>query len=253
MKCSWFWKESFLPSLPESEKSKCRHDDIFGKPRGWVYATDSLLDHYRCRAGDVDEKTAREFRKILRWTIARHAIHPGSRFTDKSQLYTVKVGLLQEILKDYDPKFVLVVRDPFVSCYRAAKKHLLLPELGKILDFEEMLSLASQHWANSIQAALDDGRSMTNFSTIRFEDLLLSPESTVRKICDFVELDFSEEMLPRAGDQMPFGSLRRNRWYPLRSDVNQRYFDQMKPEHAEIIAERCGDLATYFEYDYPFN
>lgn len=35
-------------------------------------------------------------------------------------------------------------------------------------------------------------------------------------------------------------------------DVNQRYFDQIEPEHAALIAERCGELGDYFGYDFPF-
>lgn len=246
--------EKILPEkLTGIGKVKVPSDKVFNNPRGWVYATDRLLGYYRCRAKDADLQTARDFQRILRWIIARHGLSPRSRFIDKSQLYTVKVSFINQLLEGADPKFLLIVRDPFVSCYRAAKKNLMMPELSSQFNFDQMLDFASQHWSNSIQAALDDGQLMDNFRTIRFEDLLQNPGYILQEMCDFTELEFSPDMLPQAGDQIPLGSLRRDRWYPLRRDVNQRYFEQMKPEHAAIIADRCGELATNFEYKFPFS
>jgi len=76
------------------------------------------------------------------------------RFVDKSQVYTVLVSLIRELLKDYNPKFVLVVNNPYTAYYRAAlSKAQDMEWLKGKLSFKERLEICAQHWVNSIRCA----------------------------------------------------------------------------------------------------
>jgi len=50
-----------------------------------------------------------------------------------------------------------------------------------------------------------------------FEELLQESEKTLQQICEHVELEFLEDMLPAAQHKILFGSRFRDRWYPLSS------------------------------------
>lgn len=242
---------AILPPTLTGLKHKAPPDEVFGTPREWLYATDRLLPAYRNTADDVTPEVQRKLENTLRWLIRRNARGARARFTDKSQLYTVKVSYIAKMLADYGPKFLLVVRNPYAMCIGRVERTASLRMLEGRLSFEERLELASQHWANSIACALEDGEKVDNFEIVRLEDVLKRPERELRKICDFLELEFNAEMMPQPHHRLPFGSERRDRWYPLREDVNERHLQQLKPEYVEIISGRCSDYADRFGYDRP--
>lgn len=242
-----------LPRQLTGIKHKAPADDMFPPPRGWLYAVDRLIDLYRNTAEDATVELRDEFQRILRWAIHRQSGSAASvRFLDKSQLYTVKVAFLDALLKGCQPRFLLVTRDPYAICYRSASgKARSLSLLSGRFSFEERLRLAAQHWTNSMRRALEDGGHVEWFKTVRFEDVLSSPEQQLREICQFVELTFDPDMLPQPDHRVPFGSRFEGRWYPLRPDVNTPYLEEMTSEHVQIIAEYCQGTAKTLGYDMP--
>lgn len=242
-----------LPAPFTGIKHKVPPDDIFGSPRGWSYATDQLLPKYRCTERDATQEFKAAFEKTLRWLIQRHAEDSGdARFVDKSQLYTVKVSFLNALLREHHPKFLLVTRDPYALCLRAAHGRLYdHPQVKGGCSLLQKLRFACEHWTNSMRCALDDGDKVEAFQWMRFEDLLSNPEAELPQICEFLELAFDPDMLPQPHHRLPLGSTRRDRWYPLRPDVNDRYFQSATLEQIEIIDGICGDYARHFGYGRP--
>lgn len=245
------------PILPPSLtgiKHQAPPDEIFDIPRGWLYGTDQLIGKYRSDENDVDESDARRFRHILKWIGSRYSSGrtENLRFVDKSQLYTVKVAYLNALLEDTDPRFVLVTRNPYAICYRSVDKARSLQRLADRFSFQERLSLAAQHWANSMKYALQDSSKARHFLILGFEDFLRDPQAQLQDLCSFLDLEFTENMLPQPGDKFPLGTLRRSRWYPLRVDVNDVYLESIDRESADIIAERCQLYASQLGYKYPF-
>lgn len=228
-------------------------DEIFGTPRGWLYATDRLLPKYRLTADDATEDLTERFHRILRWLVDWHGDGISQpRFTDKSQVFTVKASFVDALLKGSDPRFLLVTRNPYAVCYRSALgKAGGLDALDDSFSFEDKLELAVQHWANSMECALEDADEVANFDWIRFEDLLAQPEKTLRGVCDFADLAYDPDMLPQPHHELPLGSRFRDRWYPLRPDVNEKYLEKMSEEHVETVHERCAQLADRFGYERP--
>ena len=195
---------------------------------------------------------AEKFKKILRWQIARNRIGKGKvRFTDKSQVFSVKVSFINEILRENDPYFVLVTRNPYAMCWRGAQTKGGMSHIRDDFSFEERLEWACQHWVNLNKYALEDGKQIDNFTTVRFEDVLKEPEKEIKELCNFTELEFSERMVPQPGDKLPFGCKYSHKWYPLRKDVNQKHFEKLTAKQADIIEGYCGEYADKFGYEKP--
>lgn len=231
---------------------------IFKSPRSWTYACDELLPFYRKTAAHATLELKRIFQKIIRTTIAKYAINKNYvRFIDKSQVYTVRVSLIYELLKEYDPKFILIVMNPYALCYKVAEGRANdMKRLRKRLQLEKRLEICTQHWANSMKCTLEDKEKYDiDMLIIRFEDILREPITNVKKICRFIELDFDEDMIPQPHHKIPFGIDPRdkNKWYPLRPDVNEPYLRRLNGKYIEIISNRCKEIALNFGYDIPKN
>jgi len=228
----------------------CKHRDdvdhpLFGRNHNSVYACDALLPLYRERAEDGDEAEAARFRRLLREHVAVYAHDPwNARFFDKTHTFTVKMPLLAAYLRGCDPRFVLVVRNPYGWCHRAVRRKP--PSFRVQLAHEDQLRLVAEHWANSYRIALDDGARVGSLTVVRFEDFVADPEATVRGLCDALGLEFDPAMVPRAGQALPFATLPGDRkWHPLFPDP---WLADVTDEEAAIVEETCGSLAERLGY-----
>ena len=101
-----------------------------------------------------------------------------------------------------------------------------------------------------MKAVLEDRDKVSHFTWVRFEDILRNPEKSIRRLTEFVGLDFVEDMIPAPHHKMPLGSKYRDRWYPLRQDVNEPYLQALPEKYLRQIENRCGEIAAEFGY-YP--
>jgi len=109
--------------------------------------------------------------------------------------------------------------------------------------------LACEHWGNTFRIALSDLGA--DALTIRFEDFLREPESGLRLILDRIGLSPQDDLLPQPTHRMPIGSASREKWYPLRPTVNDRYLAEIPKAACEIIEAEVGDIAKRFDYTRP--
>jgi len=86
---------------------------------------------------------------------------------------------------------------------------------------------------------------------LRFEDILSSPHESVARLCDFVGLDFDDDMLPQPHHRLPLGTRFEEKWHPLRPEVNRQYLARLTEEHIEVIAARCEAIARDLGYPRP--
>lgn len=210
----------------------------FPPPRGWSYAGKDLFPLYRKQAEDATPEIAKALKDAIRLAMKRHG---KGRFVDKSQSFSVRVGLIYEVLKDCDPRFVLVPRDPYVSVYRAAQGKPA--DMARIVDsvaYPERVQVCAEHYANSMRSVIEDGeRHHLPIHLLRFEDLLNDPRAKLQEVCDFVDLPFREDMLPAAHHRLPMGSRYLDRWYPIKPNINQGYaIDDLT---IETVNRCCGD------------
>lgn len=234
------------PRLPDSLQLR-GHPVLEDRGLGesWLYATDKLLPHFRKTPGDATPEQRELLLDTIRELLLLHVGKgDGLRFLDKSQSYTLKVAFLEHLLRGTDPHYVLVTRNPYATCFRAALKSLADHKAGHL----ERIQLAAEHWENSYRYALRDGSALTRLTLLRFEDLLADPEPRLRAVCQFLRLPFHRRMLPRADQGRPLGSSIDNKWYPLRREVNDTYLSELNTQEIELIRRRCGDLADRFGY-----
>jgi len=223
----------------------------FGLQRAWLYAVDELLPHHARGAEDATESDRTQLRNVMRSLIRAYAHVPRrARFVDMSQLYTLQVPYICKLLEGCDPHFVLAVRNPYVTCARAALKEYE-PERGShIREAGEKIRLAVEHWVNSYRAALEnEGR--VPMRVVRYEDFMDDPAAVVRGICNFADLRYSDALVPGPGQKIPLGSVSPDKWYPLKPAENDRYLADIDPRVVEFLDERGADLIARFDYPRP--
>lgn len=231
-------------------------DDEDGIPtteaRSWLFASEPYFKHYRRTSADASDDLAKEFKRLLRGIIRLNQSSPGGRLVDKSQSFSVRVGLVGELLRDCDPRFVLITRDPFAMCWRAATKVRPFQNLDR--PEKEKMRLAVQHWRNTMESALTDAPEVA-FRWWRFEDLLAEPDRVVREICEFTDLEYTPAILPQPDDVIPWGSgfdaFSRHKWYPMRTDVNDSYLRSIPGWAIAMVESECGELLDQFGYSAP--
>ena len=243
--------ELLLPPALSGIRLKAPPHPDLPPPRSWTYATHALLPAYRGRSTDATPALRKALRRVIGGCALRHAPRPErARFVDKSQTYTVRLGLLHALLSDVDPKFVLVTRDPYASVLRAAEgKAGALRRLSSHRSLAERVALAAEHWANSMRCALSDADQLgLALHVLKFEDLLADPEAALRAVCQATELEFFPHMVPGADQSLPWGSRFEDRWFPVRKDVNRPYLSRLQPWVTERVEAEAGELIDRLGY-----
>ena len=120
-----------------------------------------------------------------------------------------------------------------------------------IPEFRERLEYAAQHWLNTYKYALDDVERLGIGKIVIFEEFLNKPRESILDICEYLEVEFHEDMFPSSEHKMPRGSIDTEKWYPIKSDVNTRYLNVITDEAIEIIDSIAGDVARKLGYQKP--
>jgi glycosyltransferase involved in cell wall biosynthesis len=240
-----------LPAELTGLRYKVPEHQVFPAVRSWTYAARDLYAQYRRTAKDFSPELQATLRRVIHYCILRFAFDSENcRFLDKSQVFTVRLGLIQTLLAEHSPQFILVTRDPYISVFRAANGAAAdMRILANTMPLAERLEICAEHYANSVKAVMEDAESEgLTIHNVRFEDLLSDPESTLRKVCSYVGLDFSDTMIPAPHDRLPIGSRYLDRWYPLRPDINESYEERLDAVVIEIVNRYFGDLIDQLGY-----
>jgi hypothetical protein len=122
------------------------------------------------------------FGDVLRMLFRIHAEQEGkSRWGDKSSNYTQQLGLIADVLPE--AHFVHIIRD-------GRDVFLSLRDLWFGPDTAEN---AARWWRWNIQQARKS--SPPRYMEIRYEDLVIAPDETLRSICAFIDLPWDARML----------------------------------------------------------
>ena len=225
---------------------------ILTAPRSWSYASDDLIDGYRMRASDADLPDRRRLFRAIAGCMRRHGRGQPVRFIDKSQTFTVRLGYIDALLEGHDPHFVLVTRNPYASIYRAAIGFAGdMERYKKQLSLGDRIQVCTQHWMNSMDAVLEDARSVLRFKVMAFEEFLAAPKQSLSELCQFLSIDYGDDMVPAKGQSVPFGTRFSRRWFPVRPEVNDRYLEAIPQDHLEQVVARIEERAREFGYEPP--
>ena len=226
------------------------HHPRYGYQRAWLYAVDEMLPTFQKGAGDVDPTTTARFRRVIQNVILAYAHDPDScRFVDKSQLYTIQVPYISEMLADCNPHFVLLTRNPYATCARAVAKEYGRERGGYIeSDLEARIDCAVEHWSNTFGLALK-AQERVPMLQVRYEDFLEEPEATLRRIGAFAGLEFSPGQVPGPNQPAPLGSSDAQKWYPLRPAENERYLREIDPRLVTRLNRRSTPIIERLGYE----
>lgn len=231
-------------NMIESEKNH----PIFGFDRGGLYATDELIDEYRKTENDFSKNISQKFKNsIKRALVAYSEEFNKARFVDQSQSFSVKVPLITKILKNSNPKFVLVLRNPYAACWGNVVRQSR-NTWNKIPTDKEKLQYAVEHWENTFRIALNDLSNYGDFHILRTEDFIKNPKKEAKKVFEYCDLEFKDNFLPHPDHILPIGSIQRQKWYPIKKDVNKKYLNELPDWAKNIIYNRCKNLAERFNY-----
>ena len=218
--------------------------------RYWTYAADENIHNYFKSKSDASDEIRNNFTKVIRKIIQAYAHNTKeARFIDKSQLFSINIDYINTLLKDINPFFIIILRNPYAMITRAAQKYYINPTKNNLkLTYKESLVYCAQHWKNTFEYAIKDSKKLNNCLILKFEEILEEPEKFIRKICDFTNLTFDIDMLPSPEQRNTVLNNFPRRWFPIRKDANNIYLEHLKQFEIEIIDSICGSLIK--EYDY---
>ena len=166
-------------------------------------AADFVTEHKRWGDFHLDAGQLRERFRALRPFTAGDAIREfyglyseregKTRYGDKTPGYMREMLRLQRVLPE--THFIHIIRDG-----RDVALSVLKLNWGPSNPTE-----AAQLWTERIQKARQQAPKVSNYMEIRFEDLVIDTEGTLRKVCEFIDLEFVPGMLDyheRAADRL---------------------------------------------------
>ncbi|MGI9020610.1 MAG: sulfotransferase family protein [Solirubrobacterales bacterium] len=114
-----------------------------------------------------------------------YAEHQGKpRWGDKTPGYTMYMGPISRTLPE--ARFVHVIRDGRAVALSRMRTLALRPvEMSKV----------ANRWQKRVRKARAKGEALEHYLEIRYEDLVREPESTLRRVCEFIELDWDPALL----------------------------------------------------------
>jgi len=135
-----------------------------------------------------------------------HAKAKGRLLVDKSPSYAMNMTVLDQLDDVFDDvRVVHLLRHPLPVIQSFVKLRM-----DKLLGFEgqDPYSLAEDIWriSNTNIQSLGQKLGSRQFLSLRYEDLVASPESSLRPLCDFLEIPFNEALLnPYVGNRLTDG------------------------------------------------
>ena len=231
-------------------------------------AADLVIDHKRWGDFHLDGEELRERIVALRPVTAADAIRTfyltyaeregKSRYGDKTPGYVKEMRRIQRVLPE--ARFVHIIRDG-----RDVSLSHLRMNWGP-----ESYPESARLWRNRIRKARKMAPSVNHYMEVHFEDLVADTEGALRRVCDFIELDFDPVMLgyyERAGDRLAEKARelpRKNRPNqtaearldshrlanePPRMDRIGMWRERMTPEEVASYEAVAGDMLVELGYE----
>jgi hypothetical protein len=105
------------------------------------------------------------------------------RWGDKTPRYVSRMRAIEKALPE--ARFVHVIRDG---------RDVALSVLERTVKDRTVAAVAGR-WQEKVSKARRDAPRLRHYLEVRYEDLILEPEATLKEVCAFVELDWDEAML----------------------------------------------------------
>jgi hypothetical protein len=216
-------------------------DEILQHPRfvHWELPPDQVRAAYAA-------ESPRSYADALRLLYATYAeAHGKSRYGDKTPNYVLDLPLLGKLFPE--ARFLHVVRDGRDVALSVTSIEGWGPN---------KVEGAAKYWVRHVDAGRAAGRDLgaQRYLEVRYDDLVDQPDATLRQVCDFFALAFTDTMLEYPGrfDDLVSSNLQpeiheRLRRPPTRGLRSWR--DQMPPEDVAAFEAVAGPSLAAFGFD----
>ena len=212
----------------------------------------------RERVSRLDPLTAGDGLRAFYRLYAERAGKP--RWGDKTPGYLRRMSKIERVLPE--ARFVHLIRDG---------RDVALSITG--LHFgPDTVRDAALRWASRIDKARRQGARVQHYLELRYEELVLAPEATLHRVCEFVDLPWDAAMLDyheraperleeitrdlrrsdqREEDVIPAGQrvgIHALASRPPQTDRVERWRTEMSPADQRIFAQAAGDVLSELGY-----
>lgn len=153
----------------------------------------------------VDELRPSDYGAVVRYWFAAKALKDGKRrWGNKTPHMIFHFERVARLFPD--AQFIHIIRDGRDSTASWATVHFTQANRGQLLS-------SALLWRQMVRAGRETGRTLgaDRYTEVRLEDLIASTESSLRRLCSFLGLDFDEAMLSyheTATERVPEGQRR---------------------------------------------
>jgi len=202
---------------------------------------------------DFSDLYSREHRDVFITSLVRYTESVGKEIPgEKSPLNEFYYDIIQEWLKDFELKFIHLVRNPFDVM--ASYKHATL---GGKRSIRPATPEGCRNWYRSVAMGLARARfNPEGYYLLKYEDLATDPISKTREVCAFLGVDFEKERMLSTSDfrehrdntsfQQATGK-RHNEYSVIRLAESRKH--QLTDSEIHVVSSICGELAWALGYD----
>ncbi len=199
-------------------------------------------------------------REVVRAFYEAYAARAGKpRWGDKTPRYLSEMRRIERALPE--AHFVHIIRDARDVALSMTAAELTLPDSA---------AAAARRWTNKMRRAMREGERAAHYLEVRYEQLVLDTEPTLRRVCEFIDLPWNPVMLDyhrNAADRMQVLAHERPRpgkdpipaWYgphmhaltsrPPVADRVERWRTEMSPEDRAACEAIAGELLAELGYE----
>lgn len=141
---------------------------------------------------------------------------------DKTPLYLRHLDLLGNVFPR--SKFIHIIRDPRDRALSVNKT------------WNKSMLRATELWRREIQGAMKWRNLPTRYLEIKYEDLILNTENVLRDICEFLEIDFSNDMVQLGNPVEKYGETSKT------NKVSRKSISKFELENPKVI-KRIEEIA----------
>jgi hypothetical protein len=174
------------------------------------------------------------------------AKHGKTRWGDKTPMYMQHLRLLERLFPG--ARYVHLIRDG----RDAAQSFLAMPGgiVTEGLNHPRTVADFACQWRTEVGAARALGRRVgPRYSELRYEQLVVDPEGTLRRICTFAELPYEESMLAYAGTVDLSGKPHQQSLAKPPTPGLRDWRQTMSEEDVGAFEEVAGDLLDELGYE----
>lgn len=162
---------------------------------------------------------------------------------EKTPRHILKV---QKILTAYpNAKIISMFRDPRATAWSEIKAHFGSPSV----------LVTTKRWRTYVETheQLSSELSSKQYMMIRYQDLIDDPETKLRKVCEFLEVDFEDQMLEYyKRDEKGFAegekSWKKGTLKPIQKDKNQEWKAKLKDWQISLVEHTASSQLEKMHY-----